>query len=310
MDCAQTSRQNSRRSSGRYLLWTLLALMIGLGGSFVSGGDGPTRGNTSKSGATSSDQEIVLSGCFIKYMDDGRSVIAAERLGTVSKVSVREGDDVEEGQLLMALKDDYVRAQLASAESQATNDAKVRQAKTANDTAKEKFNYAREASESKPGAVSKAELAQLRLEVNKTAIEIDIAQHELEVFRLKRDEVKAELASFSVKAPFTGRVIRSFKARGEGVQQGDAVFELVNSRKLRVEGYLNPKDWTRVQRGSKVRVALDRETIGQAKEAPGKVVFVDIAVEPVRNEVRVWAEVDNADGLLHVGTTARMTIEP
>ena len=46
----------------------------------------------------------------------------------------------------------------------------------------------------------------------------------------------------------------------------------------------------------------------ERREFKGKLVFVDVGVEPVSGQMRVWAEIPNPDGLLRAGLPARMTI--
>jgi multidrug efflux pump subunit AcrA (membrane-fusion protein) len=56
-------------------------------------------------------------------------------------------------------------------------------------------------------------------------------------------------------------------------------------------------------------LALDLPRRGKA-EFPGKIVFVSPEINPVNGQVRIWAEVDNKDGILKPGLRTRMTLVP
>ena len=47
-----------------------------------------------------------------------------------------------------------------------------------------------------------------------------------------------------------------------------------------------------------------------AAPATGKIVFIDSVVQPVTQQVRIWADVENTDELLLPGLTAVMSITP
>ena len=46
-----------------------------------------------------------------------------------------------------------------------------------------------------------------------------------------------------------------------------------------------------------------------AEEFVGRVTFIDVTVDPVTRETRVWAEVENRDNILRGGLMAEMVIE-
>jgi multidrug resistance efflux pump len=142
-------------------------------------------------------------------------------------------------------------------------------------------------------------------------LQIEQARHRQAIAVLKRDEAAAQLKSFSVIAPFVGTVSKVLKHKGEAVRQGEPVLEMVNTRRVRVEGFLDVSNRRFVTPGTTVRVEPE-VSVGNPTAAPavGKIVFVDSVVQPVTQQVRIWADVENADELLLPGLTAVMTISP
>jgi len=240
-------------------------------------------------------------------------VLSCERPGILWEVPVREGDTVSDGQLLAKLKDDVAKAALAVAEAEAASDVDIRYAQAATGVAQLEYERMQDANRRVAQAVPDVEVRKARLAAEKAALEIEKATQAREVHLLKRDEAAVQLETYRIEAPFDGFVSRVYLSRGASVKQGDPVIELVNTKKVRVEGYVAVGDLARVRRGSAVVVQLDPAEAGKdaAKQAyPGKVVFVDVKSTPAEHMVRVWAEVDNLDNTLRPGLTPTMTILP
>ena len=100
-----------------------------------------------------------------------------------------------------------------------------------------------------------------------------------------------------------------FRHRGEWLEPGQRVLRIVRLDRLRVEGFVDSRQVHGNLRGATVRVqvTLAAETRVTLK---GKLVFISPEVDPVNNQVRVWAEVDNPDLTLRPGLSAEMVIEP
>ena len=103
-----------------------------------------------------------------------------------------------------------------------------------------------------------------------------------------------------------------FKKCGEAVAEGEPILELVNTSRVKVEGYVHLRDLDSVRVGSLVSVQLDVPDADLPSERltfPGRIAYIDVKVEPVTHSVKVWAEVSNRDGILKDGLTARMAID-
>lgn len=258
--------------------------------------------------STTSPAFIRVPECRIKFVEE--AIVACERTGVIATIDVREGDSVRAGQRLAQLKDDVPRAQLATLVREAESpdsDAKVKNAELAEEFAIGRYEIAVAAQKMNPDSVSRAEMLELRIAALRAGTEIQEAALELQLVRLKKRELEAELRSYSVVAPFSGVVTRVLKQRGEALQPGDAVIELVDPNHLRIEGYATTDDTNHLQPGWKATVVAVGDQVLDTKPA-GRLAFVDVSVEPVSQRVRIWAEVDNTKRLLRPGTLATLEL--
>ena len=146
------------------------------------------------------------------------------------------------------------------------------------------------------------------------------AQKEMAIAVLQVAVSKAELKAAKVNidrrhilAPLNAVVVELSRHEGEWVQPGDPVMRLVRVDLLRVEGFINAKEYQPLgdqegPAGASGRVASPRS----ARDFSGKIVYVKPMVEAGGNFL-VRAEVENRqqDGVwvLSPGLSAEMTIQ-
>lgn len=232
-----------------------------------------------------------------------RANLASERTGIIDRVKVREGDEVAANQIVAELRNNTIQAALATAEMQANNDIDLRFARKATDLAALEYAKSMKVNESAAGTVPEIELRRLRLAVDKSMLQVEQAEHLLDVLRLQCEEKRALLNTCKIAAPWSGVVIRVLKRPGEGLREGEAVVEIADLSRLRAEVYVPHADTWRLQVGQDVRLQLDApdESEEKPRAFPGKVVFIEPRVDPVTQKVRVWAEIQNEDRLLKDG---------
>lgn len=251
---------------------------------------------------------IRLTGCRVKPAS--QVTLSVNQSGVLHSVP-REGDRVDAGQQVILLEDELARASLALAEKEAVNDVETRSAEKASEVARLEHEQALQVNEQLKEVISISELRRAKLKFDTSLLQIEQARHKQAIAALKRDESAAQLKSFRVIAPFIGTVNKVLKYKGEAVRQGEPILELVNTRQLRVEGFLDVGSRRKVTAGDAVRVELEVADGVQADaSAFGKIVFIDSIVQPVTQQVRIWAEVDNRDEVLLPGQTSVMTILP
>lgn len=254
---------------------------------------------------------LVVDRCRIKLVDE--ATIASGRTGVLANMPVREGDLVKKDQLVAQLIDDVAKAALDVATKEASNDVEIRYAEKAAEVAQAEYEAYVQANRRNPNTYPAIEVQKMKLSAERGFLQIEQAQHQFDVAKMKKNEAEATLKLFRVDSPFEGMVTRIYKVKGEAVREGDPILEISNTTKVKVEGAIKISDAFGVKPGSPVKVQLDLPEADLPEEQlvfEGKIVFVDVKAQPVTNQVRVWAEVDNPKNVLRAGATAKMTILP
>jgi multidrug efflux pump subunit AcrA (membrane-fusion protein) len=296
-----------------------------------------------RSSAPREPAEIVISDCRVKLLNEVQ--LSSARSG-ILELAVSEGEAVKSGTVVARLRDRLQQVSRAIAQREASNDIDVRFARKASELAQAKFLRAVDANKSAAGTVSELEMRELRLAAEKSLLQIEQAEHQFEIAGLKRDEAEENVSLLQVVAPFDGIVLDVYKHPGEVVREGEQIVRLGSAARVRVEGYVPVDQASRIRRGLAVQARLqsddasetrsnetyssetgesrsrkgrsvgDNSLVGKGQSPlshsnesyPGRLVFVDIKVEPVSRRVRVQAEVANPDGLLRDGLMATMTV--
>lgn len=149
----------------------------------------------------------------------------------------------------------------------------------------------------------------LKLSVEQAKLQqtIDDLTHDLK--KRAVEQAQLQVARRQLRAPFDGIIAETFRHRGEWVEPGQRVLRIVRLDKLKVEGFVDSRLVRGSLRGNSVRVRVGSET-EDAVTVKGRVVFVSPEIDPVNNQVRIWAEVDNPDLTLSPGQSAEMLIDP
>jgi multidrug efflux pump subunit AcrA (membrane-fusion protein) len=260
-------------------------------------------------GSTSADEGnpmLRITGCRIKPAD--HVTLSANDAGILDLVP-QEGDHVDVGQEIARLEDELPRTALAVAQKEASNDVEIRFAQIASEVAELEHQQAIKVNSTVKGSITLIDIRRRKLEFDQSVMRVEVAKYNQEVAVLKRDQAAAQLRAYSITAPFAGTVNKVIKHKGEAIRQGDPVLELVNIRRVRVEGFLDASHHRLVRAGTLVQVQPEGSDREQSTPAvKGKVAFVDSVVQPVTQQVRFWADVDNADESLLAGQTAQITI--
>ena len=272
-----------------------------------------------KSASTPPSRRVHLDKCHITLKD--HVTLASDRTGIVKAVEYKEGESVKEGSLVVMIADDVAQANLAAAQKKASNENELnfaRIAKKQADSEHERMVKANQDAEKKGGQkpVAQVDIDKAQLAADKAGISIIAAEHEIALNKLNAAVTAAELRTYSVLAEFDGIVTRVYKKKGEAVRQGDPVAEIINTKRVRIEGYVPLADLQYAKEGAKVWVRLpdaDLDLLGYQKEEDrkpfeGLITFVDVVSEPIDRTTRVYAEVENRKNILRVGLEAIMEI--
>ncbi len=268
--------------------------------------------------AQESSPSIIISGAQITLAEQVE--VPASEVGILDKLTIREGDLVEDGQILGRLEDrdatlafKRAEAEAAIAAEAARSDVAVRSAKVAHETAKAELARAQEAIEKYNKSVSLTEIDRLRLAVDQTKLQIEqaeIAQKTSKLqLELKTAEVaitKRKLERHDIRARVTGRVLEVQKHVGEWVEPGKTILKVARLDRLRCKGFVDPTKLTFDPTGHAVRIVVSQGK-GKSTTLMGKLVFVHPEVT-LKSDIEVWAEFENRDRLVRPGVSAEMEI--
>jgi multidrug efflux pump subunit AcrA (membrane-fusion protein) len=266
---------------------------------------------------------VTLPNCLLSL--DAEVQVPAQEAGVLLEIPVVEGQQVATGDLLAQIDDILPRMQhdvalykLKVAEKEAKDDISVRYSTAAAKVAEAEYLQAIDANRKVIGTVPQAEVRRLLLKEREMDLSIEKAQKDLAVAALQVNVSEAELQAARANverrrliSTLDAVVIELARREGEWVQPGDTVMRVVRVDVLRVEGFLNAKNYRLAEianRPVRVTVTLAR---GRQETFPGKIVFVKPLIQ-AGGDFLVRAEVQNRkDGefwLLSPGLKAEMTI--
>jgi multidrug efflux pump subunit AcrA (membrane-fusion protein) len=267
--------------------------------------------------------EPVLERCLVSLADEAK--VPAQEAGVLVELAVREGDKVTKNQVIARIADDQpqmekrrAKAEHEQAVAKAQSDVDVRYSEKAEGVSQKAFEKAEQSHRSVQGAVTEVERDRLKLEWEKTSLQIEQAQLERRLAALAADAKQVEAADKAIerrmiRSPIDGVIEDLSKHQGEWLQPGDMLAHVLRTDTLRVEGYIDAAKWDPGEvRDRPVTVSVTLAN-GKQEQFTGRIVFVSERVES-GGDYRVYADVPNRRGvpsgewLLRAGQTAKMTI--
>lgn len=228
-------------------------------------------------------------------VEGGLIDLAPATAGVVAQVLVKEGQQVQKGQVLLRLVDDDLRADLAVAQAElqlAQTRAKARAARLpALRRTHERWQAA--VREGAADAQGRDEAAQALQAAQSDA---EVAQAEAAVARRKLDQLQTQLRRMELRAPEAGVAVRVAAQAGSAVAGGASAVVLLPARPLRVRAELNESFVSAVRVGMRATVVADTDAGGaqQPSLPAAKVVRVSpvygtarLQDDPLRGPVRV-----------------------
>jgi RND family efflux transporter MFP subunit len=218
------------------------------------------------------------------------SLVAAEVEGVVERLQAREGDRVEKGNPLARLRKSDFALRLQALEGQ------LKEAQARRQLARASLERSQGLSDEKiisrqqlDDAVSEAEAWQGR-----------VAQLEADVSRLRDD-----LERTTVRAPFSGVVVREHVAEGEWLSEGGAVVELVDLDDLEVTVQVPESSFDGIATGVSAQMRI--ASLG-GLEVEGTVRTVVPQANPQSRTFPVKVALANPDGRIGVGMLASVEL--
>jgi membrane fusion protein (multidrug efflux system) len=213
--------------------------------------------------------------------------IAAEVAGRITEIVFDEGQRVETGDAILEIDPERRELEVATAR------AGVEEATAAlRDEEREAKRVAN---------LREREIAST-VQLERARLELELAKARLEAARARLGVAERALRDATVRAPFPGRVARRHVSRGEFVQMGQSLVELVALEPLEVEFFVAERDSARVRESQPVSVRVDSQP---GLTFPATVTVISPTIDPKTRTLRVLARLDPSEGRLRPGLFAR-----
>ncbi len=247
-------------------------------------------------------QVVTIDSAVVKLLDEAE--LATQEAGLLTKMMVTEGQQVRRGEVLATvdsrqaeLAEAAAKIELALAETEAENDVAIRFARKAREVAEAELSRSQDSIANFPKSISQSQLDVENLTVQKLSLEIEQAEHELALNKLRVAAKETELRAArldaqrrKIESPIDGTVVEVRASVGEWVEPGESLVRVVSIDRVKVEGF--------VPAGDAAKLTIGAETVLQVPDSnmalKGKLAFVSPEIDPINNQVRVWAEVENA----------------
>lgn len=269
--------------------------------------------------ATASAEPIAVHSVIIKLID--QVDVPAREAGALESIVVREGDRLEQGQVIARLEADeaklaaeQIELEIAVARIKAEDESGLRAAEEELKFAQAELLRAKETIAKFPNAISASEFERMRLDEARAKYKVEQWNAELKIARvdLERKKKEAEFAQLQLRrrqltSPLDGVVVQTYRRSGEWVEAGEKVARVIRLDQLRAEGFVDLRDAKQDLRDAAATLSVVLPG-GSRSTYRGKLVFVSPEIDPVNGQFRVWAEIENRDGRLRPGIVADMTL--
>ena len=269
-----------------------------------------------------SPAEPTIEGCLVSLIDGVE--VPAREAGVIVQLTVRQGAVVSQGEVLARIDDSQpemekrrAQAEHDQAIAKAESDVDVRYSQKAQGVSEMAYRKAEQSHERVGGAVTEVERERLKLEWEKTVLQIEqaILDRSLTALAATSKGVEVEAADKAIqrreiRSPIDGEVEEVFPHEGEWLQPGDPLARVIRTDRLYVEGYVDASRWN----PSDVRdrpVTVEARLAGDRRDSfTGRIFNVKPRMES--GNYRVVAEVENrqveGEWLLRTGQFVTMTI--
>ena len=232
---------------------------------------------------TGFEQTLPLSGSLNSYT---QATVSARAAGEVARVLVREGQAVQQGELLAVLVDTTYRAQYDQAvanEQSALSSLKLAEQ-----------DYQNNAQLVKEGFISSIALQKL-------AVARESARAQLQNATQAKVIAQRALSEVNIKAPVSGVIAARDIREGETAAVGTPMFSIVNIDSFELQAPISAEQIGAIHQGQTVQLT----SVGVAEPFTGTVERINPAATNGSRSYAAYIKVDNMSGLLKAGMFAQ-----
>lgn len=255
-------------------------------------------------------ETLTVYECQIDWIE--KSDVAALREGVIDKMELQVGAEVVRDGVIGLLHNEIAKLTVAKAKVAAENTAAVLKGQAQKDLAEAVLARSLRLDRLNKNAVSREEIQKNEAEVKVADAMVKEAQENQKLAKAELDLANRALEEHTIKAPFDGIITERMKNPGESVRANEPVVRMGKIDKLRIVAFMPIEDSFRVKVGMPVDVNLNipgAELPIETKKFRGKITFIDPEAQPVKTEVRIFAEVlNNEEHDLRPGLKANMVV--
>jgi RND family efflux transporter MFP subunit len=249
--------------------------------------------------ASSKEAEFLASGPIVV---ENQVDVAAQRDGMIAKVLAEPGTQVMKGQLLAALDDRQVTADLEAARAK----TRSTEADLKNWEAEAKVldvDYARAEKMWEAQIIPKEQLEHAKFKAESDQWDVKRVSELLVNAKQTERSLELELEKTQITAPFSGVVARRYVRVGQSVVKNDRLFWVTAVAPLRVRVTLPERFMGRIKPGATLAVT-SAEAGDSAKKYRAKVIQVSPVVDPSSDTIEILAELNGDMSGLRPGMRA------
>lgn len=208
-----------------------------------------------------SAQQITRIKASLAQIELKREVpISTEVAGRIVSVSPStEGKHVKAGDILVQLDDSVIQAEVRRAQLEFEQQTEIEFARASLDVAKAQQAQKVSANERRPGSFTPAELRTANLEVTKAEASLNKALGDKLLQEADVAIKRAQLAQYTVRAPFDGMVSELIRYPGNNVRQGDPVMTLTDMSEMRAVVRVPYKERDKLFVGDQVEIVIQED---------------------------------------------------
>jgi RND family efflux transporter MFP subunit len=208
--------------------------------------------------------------------------LSTRMMGYVTKVNVKVGQKVSQGQLLVSVNNTDLQAKKAQV------NASITQAQAGYNNAKKDYDrfvnlFAQQSASQK--------------ELDDMTARYEMAKAGLEAAKQMRNEINAQFAYSNITAPFSGVVTNTFVKEGDMANPGMPLVSMEGAKKLQVTAMVSEGDITSITQGMKVNVLV--KSINQ--EIEGKVSEISLSAKNTGGQYLVKIDLPKSEAKILSG---------
>ncbi|MEM6468539.1 MAG: HlyD family efflux transporter periplasmic adaptor subunit [Planctomycetota bacterium] len=218
-----------------------------------------------------------------------RSNLTFGSTGRILRLDVEEGSRVRSGQVLGTLMDGKAEAVLAEALARVSAQGSLGAAEARLRAASLELEAAKNANLRSPNAFSPQEIRLLQEQFAVASELVTAEKDALKIAEAAVETARADLNALRLLAPYDGLIVRKMHTEGEGVDPVTAIYELVETSRVRIEFFIPEASLDKFEFGTRLSVTNPKNSKDATCEA--RVDFVDVTIQPVRRVVRAWTDI-------------------